>query len=260
MTQRVDYNRIAHRYDDEALRKRPADPKLIEFCRARGAADGGGVKMLDVGCGTGIQLVANLAQLPRLRATGVDLHEEMLVVARSKTNEIDWVQADAGALPFADGEFDYVGAQLCFHHFRDKPRALSEAVRVLKPGGRLVMVNLSPWRMRDWDVYRYFPEAFARDELDSWADDELRSELERAGLAVSVVEPNHIRREVDLAERLAFYRERYSPSQLVAISDEAFDAGLARLQRDITAAGGAPVRVGTHICLLTLVAEKPRRR
>lgn len=258
MTQRVDYNRVAHRYDDEALRKRPADPKLVELCQARGAADGAGVRMLDVGCGTGIQLVANLGRLPRLRATGVDLHEEMLAVARSKTNEVEWLQADAGALPFADGEFDYVGAQLCFHHFRDKQRALAEAVRVLKPGGRLVMVNLSPWRTRDWDVYRYFPEAFARDELDFWTDEKLQSELERAGLVVSAVEPNDIRHEVELAERLAFYRERYSPSQLVAISDQAFDAGLARLQRDLTAAGGAPVRIATHICLLTLVAEKSR--
>lgn len=257
VTQRVDYNRVARRYDDEELRQRPADAKLLEFCSVRQAAGGAGVRMLDIGCGTGIQLVANLGQLPQLRATGLDLHEEMLAVARAKTPGVTWVQGDASALPFADGEFDYVSAQLCFHHFLDQRGALAEAARVLAPGGRLVMINLSPWRMRDWDVYRYFPEAFALDERDFWPDDALVSELQRVGLVVRAVEPHDIRRDVELTERLAFYRERYSPSQLLAISDAAFAAGLARIEEELKAGGGGPVSVPTHICLLTVVAEKP---
>jgi ubiquinone/menaquinone biosynthesis C-methylase UbiE len=257
VTQRIDYNQVARRYDEEAIRQRPADPKLVELCAARHALDGAGVRMLDIGCGTGIQLVANLARLPRLGAVGLDLHEEMLGVARSKTTEIEWVHGDSSALPFDDGEFDYVSAQLCFHHFQHKQRALAEAARVLAPGGRFVMVNLAPWRMRDWDVYRYFPEAFAIDERDQWTDDVLQRELERAGFAVTAFEANDIRKDYDLAERIAFYRERYSPSHLLAISDDAYAAGMARLQHELDSAGGVPVRLATHICLVTLVAEKP---
>ena len=256
MTQRVDYNQVARRYDEEALRQRPADPKLIEFCAARGASEGEGVRMLDVGCGTGIQLLANLAQLPRLRACGLDLHEEMLEVARAKTAGIEWLRGDASSLPFADAEFAYVSAQLCFHHFQDKERALSEAARVLEPGGRFVTVNLSPWRMLDWDVYRYFPEALARDERDFWPDERLSAELDRVGLTVTAVEPTDIRKDYDLAERIAFYGQRYSPSQLLAISDDAYAAGMARLQQALDAAAGAPVSVASHICLLSFVAEK----
>jgi ubiquinone/menaquinone biosynthesis C-methylase UbiE len=51
----------------------------------------------------------------------------------------DWVQGDAGALPFRDGAFDAVVSSEAFHWFPDQPAALADVFRVLVPGGRLLL-------------------------------------------------------------------------------------------------------------------------
>jgi SAM-dependent methyltransferase len=255
--QRIDYNRIAERYDDEAARQRPCDPKLVELCNARGITDGGGLAALDIGCGTGIQLLANRAKYPRMKLVGLDLHGGMLDVARRKAGDIDWIQGDAALLPFESESFDYVSAQFCFHHVQEKSAMLREVFRVLRPEGRFTMLNIAPWRMRDWEVYRYFPEAFARDERDCWQDARLVTELGRTGFrGVSVSYDDH-RANLDLRERLEFYRQRYSPSQIVALPDAAFEAGLARIEAELEAAGQAPVSIPSHVCLATITAKRP---
>jgi ubiquinone/menaquinone biosynthesis C-methylase UbiE len=255
--QRVDYDRIARRYDDEESRDRPADEALIDLCAQRGSVDGDGVAALDIGCGTGIRMVKNRVKLPRMRAVGLDLHQGMLEVARKKADDIEWVQGDAARMPFGDVEFDYVSAELCFHHMRDKLGALVEVARVLRPGGRFFMRNMSPWRMLDWEVYRYFPEALARDEVDFWQESRIREALLAVGLVPHDFGSTDYRGEADLGQLLAFYRERYSPSQLVALSDDHFRAGLERIERELTLAAGATVKVPTHFCLITIGAEKP---
>ena len=108
---RIDYDRIAHRYDDEAVRQRGPDRHWLAFCEARGRPDGEGLSALDVGCGTGIQLVANRPATPRARLVGLNLHAAMLERARAKTTDIEWIVGDAAALPFGDERFDYVSAQ-----------------------------------------------------------------------------------------------------------------------------------------------------
>jgi ubiquinone/menaquinone biosynthesis C-methylase UbiE len=119
-TQRVDYDRIGSRYDDEAVRQRDADPELVAFLQERGSPDGAGISVLDIGCGTGIQLVANEARFPGLVQCGIDLYPAMLDAARSKSARIRWVRGNAGELPFAGASYDFVSAQCCFHHVQDR--------------------------------------------------------------------------------------------------------------------------------------------
>jgi SAM-dependent methyltransferase len=64
---------------------------------------------------------------------------EMLAVARRKTGDIDWREGVAENLPFDDASFDAVISQFGFMFFDDRPRALSEMMRVLKSGGRLAV-------------------------------------------------------------------------------------------------------------------------
>ncbi len=52
--------------------------------------------------------------------------------------------ADARSLPYADGSFDYVVSHMTMHHIDDVERALDEMVRVLKPGGKIIVVDLNP--------------------------------------------------------------------------------------------------------------------
>lgn len=95
-----------------------------------------GESLLDVACGTGI--VARLAAQRRhaRRIVGIDLNAAMLAVARAKSAEVEWVEGSALNLPFEENSFDAVLCQLGLQFFPDRPLALKEMVRVLRPGGR----------------------------------------------------------------------------------------------------------------------------
>ena len=99
-----------------------------------------GQVVLDVACGTGALTLAAAAIVgPGGRVTGLDANPEMLAVARRKSEGIDWREGRAENLPFDDAGFDAVISQFGFMFFDDRPRALSEMMRVLKPGGRLAV-------------------------------------------------------------------------------------------------------------------------
>ena len=102
-----------------------------------------GEHILDLACGTGIvtRQVATLARNPG-SLTGADYSDEMLVVARRLADatglDAEWVKADAAKLPFHDDRFDLAFCQQALQFFPDRPAALKELRRVLKPGGRVV--------------------------------------------------------------------------------------------------------------------------
>lgn len=92
-------------------------------------------RLLDIGCGTGQsrQVYADRTA----GYVGIDLSLEALAVARGKLSAGEWCQADACRLPFADSTFDAVAFSSVLHHMPDFRPALSEALRVLTPGGRV---------------------------------------------------------------------------------------------------------------------------
>ena len=109
------------------------------YDRALAALDDRHQRVLDVGCGTGI-MSAKLAASGR-DTLGVDLSPAMIHRARRKrTANLDFIIGDAEHLPVADGEFDAVVNLISLHHYPNANRALSEFHRVLRPGGRLVLV------------------------------------------------------------------------------------------------------------------------
>jgi ubiquinone/menaquinone biosynthesis C-methylase UbiE len=101
-----------------------------------------GLRVLDVGCGQGID-VANYA-LAGARVTGVDLTPRHVELARAHVAamqlEAEIVQGDAEALPFADASFDHISSNGVLHHTPDMPTALREIRRVLCPGGQATVI------------------------------------------------------------------------------------------------------------------------
>ena len=97
-------------------------------------------RVLDACCGTGDLALAARAEGGRV--TGLDFSERMLERARQKTAEIEWVQGDLLALPFEEGSFDACTVGFGLRNVDDLDRALSELRRVLRPGGRLGILEI----------------------------------------------------------------------------------------------------------------------
>jgi ubiquinone/menaquinone biosynthesis C-methylase UbiE len=108
----------------------------------------GGEDVLDLGCGTGTLAVAAARATPRARIFGLDADPAILARARRKAAvaelDIGFDEGRSTALPYADGSFDVVLSTLFFHHLPDeaKQQTARELVRVLRPGGRLVVGDL----------------------------------------------------------------------------------------------------------------------
>jgi ubiquinone/menaquinone biosynthesis C-methylase UbiE len=101
--------------------------------------------VVDVGCGTGTLTIAMATDLPGARVVGIDGDPKVLDLARAKagSDRVEWVEGLADELPFGAGEVDAVVTTLVFHHLplTIKRAALTEARRVLRPGGRLVVAD-----------------------------------------------------------------------------------------------------------------------
>ncbi|MGF9698266.1 class I SAM-dependent methyltransferase [Paenibacillus sp. MABNR03] len=108
------------------------------------------MQVLDIATGGG-HVACALAPLVQ-QVTALDLTEEMLQVAEGFIREkghqnVKFVPGDAEHLPFNDDVFDIVTCRIAAHHFPDVPSFLSEAYRVTKPGGRLLLIdNVAPER------------------------------------------------------------------------------------------------------------------
>ncbi len=138
-------------YSEEILRKIP-DAILASFCGVGNPFSLGAISpgetVLDIGCGAGVDaLVAAHLVGPTGRVVGVDITEAMIIRAkvnldRSGLTNVRFEVAAADTLPFPDREFDVVISNGVFNLTIDKERALREARRVLKPGGRLMVADM----------------------------------------------------------------------------------------------------------------------
>lgn len=101
-------------------------------------------RILEIGCGTGNLIIRAKRRHPELEAVGCDPDPRALERARRKTDAVRFEQGYAERLPYADGEFDRVLSSMMLHHIADDARnaAAKEIFRVLRPGGRLHLVDI----------------------------------------------------------------------------------------------------------------------
>src|SRR4051794_33237405 len=143
---------------------------------------GPGSRALDVATGTGdlaIEIASRGAEV-----IGSDFSEGMLEVARKKAPSLDWEQANALALPYPDASFDAATVGFGARNFSDLAQGLREMTRVVRPGGRVVVLEITTpqkpplsWFFRLWfdrlvplmgrfagdpDAYTYLPSSVRR--------------------------------------------------------------------------------------------------
>ncbi len=178
---RVMFDRIARVYDrmnsvmtagmHHRWRERAADLARV----------GPGERALDVATGTGdlaVELAGRGASV-----TGLDFSEGMLELARRKAPQLEWVQGNALELAYADAEFDAVTVGFGARNFSDLDKGIGEMARVAKPGGRVVILEITTperpplsWFFRLWfdrvvpavgrladsEAYTYLPSSVRR--------------------------------------------------------------------------------------------------
>lgn len=100
-------------------------------------------RLLDLGTGTGDLALEARRRQPGGRVVAADFTLEMMRVGRQRPEArvVEWAGADALALPFPEGVFDAVVSGFLMRNVADLPRALHEQHRVLKPGGRIVILD-----------------------------------------------------------------------------------------------------------------------
>lgn len=155
-----------------------------------------GEHVLDVGIGPGL-LCADMAPIvgEQGRIAGVDQSAAMISVARERCADFGWTdfrESDATELPFEDASFDLVTSTQVYEYVPDMAAALSEVRRVLKPGGRVWILDT------DWDSVTWATDdrARMRQVMDAWdghlfdphLPSTLGAKLETAGLRVTGVE------------------------------------------------------------------------
>jgi arsenite methyltransferase len=144
------------RFDDEASRRIEAIYSTPDVVAQRQAVSNAievkpGERVLDIGSGPGF-LAAEMAAsaAPNGTVVGTDTSESMLAIAAARIDsvsdvELRFEQADACALPYADADFDVVVSTQVYEYVQDIAGALSELARVLRPGGRALVLDT------DWD-------------------------------------------------------------------------------------------------------------
>lgn len=142
----TDYDKLNHimSLDVDKSWRRKAIRRVME-CDAAGRE----LKVLDIACGTGDFSIAMAKSVPSAHITGLDISEGMLAVMKEKVyagkldDRISIMTGDGENLPFEDDSFDCVTIAFGIRNFESKEKGLREMLRVLKPGGRLVVLELS---------------------------------------------------------------------------------------------------------------------
>ena len=157
------FSRVASRYDVMNDVMSVGIHRIWENAMMDWLAPRDGQQMLDVAGGTGDIAFRFLDRAPKARVTVCDMTESMLVEGRKRAeaetlaDRLGWVTGDAMALPFKDNSFDRYTISFGIRNVTRIPDALAEAYRVLRPGGRLMVLEFSqlPVPAMQWAYDRY---------------------------------------------------------------------------------------------------------
>jgi len=155
---KTDYSRIAGHFDRVRTEPGMLIPLITRYGRINSSST-----VLDVGCGTGRFLV-NLLSVTKCLLFGLEPSLEMLreAVLKDSSKNITWIQGDGQELPFSNEVFDCVYLTFVLHHIERKELALQEIYRVLKKGGKCVILTTSHAQIRK-HVLNDFPGVTAID-------------------------------------------------------------------------------------------------
>lgn len=139
---RHEFNGWSRRYDRDPLQNllfKPSHRMMVQKFEA------GEERILDIGCGTSRFGERVLSRFPNAKVVGLDLCRPMLRTSQARPfrghERLHLVQGDSQKLPFADNAFDLVTCSHSFHHYPNQFQVVAEMHRVLRPDGRLMIID-----------------------------------------------------------------------------------------------------------------------
>lgn len=166
------FKRVAESWDE--IRALHYPNEAIETALLEAAGDGSYERLIDIGTGTGriLSLFSDKVQ----RAEGIDQSHEMLTIARANlaragVDNASVRKGDADALPLEDEAADLVVIHQVLHYVETPERVIAEAARILRPGGRLIVVDFAPHELeflRIDHAHRHL--GLCPSALEAWTD------------------------------------------------------------------------------------------
>lgn len=249
-----DYSKIAPNYDkNKARQKIEPDRILKEYLESKHLNE---YNILDLGCGTGNYLRVQVSYFKEkgINWHGMDLSKEMLEIAKAKVSNVKYAIGNVDQLPYESQSFDFITNNFAFHHFENKDSALNEINRVLKYDGIFKMTNISPFQMKKWWIYQYFPSAYEEDLDRFWKPELIYYELKNRDFDVKI-DAEYELREIEL-RKLIEEAERRDISELSIISEEEYKKGLDKMRADSESKEN--LRILSEFGLLMCIAKKHR--
>ena len=198
-----------------------------------------GEVVLDLGSGGGIDVLLSAKRVgPTGKAYGLDMTDEMLALARenqvrSGLTNVEFLRGEIEHIPLPDNSVDVIISNCVINLSADKDRAIAEAFRVLKPGGRFAVSDVV---VKDDDV----PDEVRR-SMELWvgcvagalSHDSYRDKLQRAGFERIDIEPTRIYRAADARQFLD--EARLADDEMLAQIDGRFMSAFIRAEKPVPA-------------------------
>lgn len=244
-------------YGQLAARLVPAAEALVDA-----AGVGTGDRVLDIAAGTGNAALAAAGR--GASAVASDLTPRMLELGRARPGAegLEWVEADAGDLPFDDESFD-VALSAFGIIFADQAAAVTEAARVLRPGGRLALAvwDADGYMGRLAEVTRpwWSPPQGAPDPVE-WGAQGVAAARLRGPFTGIEVQRHSLPWRFDSAHAARMFLERHSPLHVAAASStppEATRAAFAAVEAFHAELAGIDGRVDAQAAYLVVTATRP---
>ncbi len=159
---RREFESWANSYDRSLLNHflfQPGHRVVMEELVLWGGGSDGPLKLLDIGCGTGTLPALLAGSSLHAEVVGIDYSPAMCVVASNKARragadgQARFVAGDSEHLPFADASFDVITCANSFHHYPNQQSTIVEMRRVLRPGGRLMVIDGFRDNVVGWFVF-----------------------------------------------------------------------------------------------------------